>query len=96
VDQEVVGSFAVGGVGVAGPELKLKSLSESYVLIFLRYSLTTNISSYHRQDEERSLITDQQVTRIENNTAIDVKKVKSSETNPPRPGYRVKGRAIIL
>ncbi|KAH8810585.1 RNA interference and gene silencing protein [Xylogone sp. PMI_703] len=40
---------------------------------------------------------DQHVTQIENNTAIDVKKKKPGQiTNPPRPGYGVTGREILV
>lgn len=36
------------------------------------------------------------VEAVENESAVEVKKTKHSETNPPRPGYGAVGREVIL
>ncbi|RYP80553.1 hypothetical protein DL769_002401 [Monosporascus sp. CRB-8-3] len=39
---------------------------------------------------------DKEVERIENKSAFEMKKKKSTETNPQRPGYGVGGKEVIL
>jgi eukaryotic translation initiation factor 2C len=56
----------------------------------------TNEHYARRQDDGQLPGPDKEVERIENKSAVEVKKTKPSESNPLRPGYGVKGRDIIL
>ncbi|RYP47365.1 hypothetical protein DL768_006565 [Monosporascus sp. mg162] len=49
-----------------------------------------------RQDDRQRPDPDKEVERIENKSAVEVKKKKPSETNPQRPGYGVGGKEVIL
>ncbi|KAI0812108.1 putative RNA interference and gene silencing protein [Xylaria sp. FL0064] len=48
------------------------------------------------QDHERRPDPDKEVERIENKSAVEVKKKLTSDTNPQRPGYGVRGAEVLL
>ncbi|KAI1273975.1 putative RNA interference and gene silencing protein [Xylaria sp. FL0933] len=48
------------------------------------------------QDDERRPDPDKEAERIENKSAVEVRKKSTSDTNPQRPGYGVRGAEVLL
>ncbi len=76
--------------------LKSRSSGKSSIRLSEMSYATTNEECACSQGQGQRPHPDKEVERIENKSAVEVKKKPTSETNPQRPGYGVGGKEVIL